>query len=100
MNLLDNMHIKFQSYKFDVPKRIFYSMDAYYKAITFSEENRELIPEFFCNFEIFLNLNYLNLGYLYEENAITHDLETSEQNDIAEFVIDMRQYLEKRDIGL
>ena len=98
MNPFTNMHIKFQSYKFDVPKRLFYSMDTYFNAISFSEENRELIPEFFCNFEIFLNLNYLNLGYLYEENITIHDLETGDANGIAEFIINMRQHLEKRDI--
>ena len=98
MNPFTNIHLKFQSNKFDVPKRMFYSMDNYFKAISFSDENRELIPEFFHNFEMFLNLNYLNLGYLYEENISINDLETTDKNGIVEMVINLRQLLEKRDI--
>ena len=98
MNPFTNIHLKFQSNKFDVPKRMFYSMDNYFKAIGFSEENRELVPEFFHNYELFLNLNYSNLGYLYEENVSINDLETFDKNGIIEMIINLRQLLEKRDI--
>ena len=59
MNPFTNGHIKFQSYKFDVPQRMFFTFDSYLNAMNSSEENRELVPEFFYNYEIFLNLNYL-----------------------------------------
>ena len=98
INPFTNIHLKFQSNKFDVPKRIFYTLDNYFKAIIYSEENRELIPEFFHHFEMFLNLNYLNLGYLHDENVIISDFLTDDNNGIIEFVINLRQLLEKRDI--
>ena len=63
-----------------------------------SEENRELTPEFFHNYEIFLNLNYLNLGYLSDEKLIINDLDTRDKNGIIEFIINMRQQLEKINI--
>ena len=56
MNPFTEEHLKLQSNQFNVPKRMFYDIDNYLQAITFSEENRELIPEFFHNYEIFLNL--------------------------------------------
>ena len=98
INPFTNIHLKFQSNKFDVPKRMFYSLENYFKAITFSEENRELIPEFFHHFEMFLNLNYLSLGYLIDENVTINDFVTGDTNGIIEFVINLRQLLEKRDI--
>ena len=63
-----------------------------------SEENRELIPEFFFNYEAFLNLNHLNLGHISDENIQINDLDTGEKNGIIEFIINMRQQLEKVNI--
>jgi len=91
-------HIKLQTNKFDSPRRIFNSMENYLQAMTSSEENRELIPEFFYNYEVFLNLNYNNIGYIFEENIQIHDFVTGDKNGIAEFIINMRQKLEKRNI--
>ena len=70
MNLYTRLHIKLQSNQFDNPKRMFFTFDGYLKAMECSLENRELIPEFFHNYEIFLNLNYLNLGFLYDQNQV------------------------------
>ena len=98
MNPFTEEHLKLQSNQFDVPKRMFYDIDNYLQAITFSEENRELIPEFFCNYEIFLNINYLNLGYIIDENLMINDLITADKNGISETIINYRQLLEKRDI--
>ena len=91
-------HIKLQSNQFDLPKRMFYSYDSYLNAMATSEENRELIPEFFHNYEAFLNLNYLNLGYIIDEKIIINDLDTGDKNGIAEFIIKLRQELEKVNI--
>ena len=77
---------------------MFYNFDSYLEAITSSEENRELIPEFFHNYEIFLNLNYLSLGYIAIEKLVINDLDTGDENGIAEFIINMRQKLEKMNI--
>ena len=91
-------HIRLQSNQFDLPKRMFYTYVSYLKAMTTSEENRELIPEFFYNYEAFLNLNYLNLGYVIDEKIIINDLDTGDKNGIAQFIISMRQQLEKVNI--
>ena len=64
MNPFTTGHIKLQTNRFDAPGRMFYNFESYLGAITSSEENRELVPEFFYNYEIFLNLNYLSLGYV------------------------------------
>ena len=98
MNPFTSGHIKLQSNQFDVPQRMFYAIKYYLKAVTDSEENRELIPEFYYNYEIFLNLNYLDLGYLLEERMLINDVETNDKNGIAEFIISLRQQLEKVDI--
>ena len=98
MNPFTNGHIKFQSYKFDVPQRMFFTFDSYLNAMNSSEENRELVPEFFYNYEIFLNLNYINLGILNSDNLLINDLNTGDKNGIAEFIIYLRQLLEKVNI--
>ena len=90
--------IKLQSGQFDAPKRMFSNFENYLLAINTSEENRELTPEFFANYEIFLNLNYLNLGYMKEDDLIIGDLDTGDKNGIAEFIINMRKNLEKVNI--
>ena len=98
MNPFTTGHIKLQTNQFDLPRRMFYTINYYLKAITSSEENRELVPEFFHNYEIFLNLNYLNLGYIPEEKIQINDIDTNDKNGIAEFIISLRQQLEKVDI--
>ena len=98
MNPFTSGQIKLQTNRFDAPGRMFYNFDSYLEAITSSEENRELIPEFFHNYEIFLNLNYLSLGYIAIEKLVINDLDTGDENGIAEFIINMRQKLEKMNI--
>ena len=98
MNPFTAGHIKLQSNKFDSPRRMFNSIEYYLQALTSSEENRELIPEFFYSYEAFLNLNYNNLGCIFDENKQIHDLVTGDKNGIAEFIINMRQQLERVNI--
>ena len=98
MNPFTYGHLKLQSNQFDVPRRMFYSIENYLKVISATEENRELIPEFFHNYEIFLNLNYLNLGYLDGDQMIINDVYTGDKNGIAEFITNIRQNLEQRNI--
>ena len=90
--------IKLQSNKFDSPSRMFLNFSSYLKVINSSEENRELIPEFFYSYEAFLNLNKINLGYIYFEDTQINDLDTGDKNGIAEFIINMRQQLERVNI--
>ena len=98
MNPFTAMHLKLQSNQFDAPKRMFFTFEDFLKAVKYSQESRELTPEFFHNYEIFLNLNYLNLGFIDEQNLIINDLDTGDKNGIAEFIINMRKQLEKVNI--
>ena len=98
MNPFTRGHIKLQSNQFDVPERMFYTFHSFLSAMNSSEENRELVPEFFHNYEIFLNLNYINLGTLIDGNRIINDLNTGDKNGIPEFIIYLRQKLEKVNI--
>ena len=49
-----------------------------------------------------ININsfllYLNLGYIIDEKIIINDLDTGDKNGIAEFIIKLRQELEKVNI--
>ena len=49
--------IKLQNYKLEEEDRLFISFQNIELAITRSNENREIIPDFFCYFDYFLNLN-------------------------------------------
>lgn len=52
-----------QGDKFDVADRLFYSFNESYRcAIEDIADVRELIPEFFCLPEMFLNISNLNFG--------------------------------------
>ena len=98
MNPFTAGHIKLQSNKFDAPRRMFTSIYSYLTAVISANENRELIPEFFYSYEAFLNLNHVNLGYISDENIRINDLDTDDKNGIAEFIIKMRQQLERVNI--
>ena len=90
-------HIKFQSSYFDVAERLFNSFNDYLFALKESRENRELIPELFCEYEPFINLNHNFLGCL-DKTILINDLITNNENGIFEFVIKMRKLLEKSNI--
>ena len=91
-------HIKFQSGHFDSPERIFSTLNNYLEALANSEENRELCPELFTFYEAFINLNHNNLGYLKYDKLLINDFVSNEKNGIIEFIINMRQMLEKSNI--
>ena len=95
-------HIDLQSGKFDLPSRIFNSMKCFLMFLNLLQENRELIPEFFCNYEFFINLNYNNLGMFKNENEcyFLNNFDVGKRDETyVEFVIYMRNLLEKSDIS-
>lgn len=58
-----SQHISIQGGQFDHAARVFQSIDFTYKSVTGSSGDfRELVPEFFCLPEMFLNNNKLDLG--------------------------------------
>ena len=90
-------HLKLQSGCFDTPERIFSSIKSYLAVLSTSDENRELTPEIFYNYELFMNLNYLNLGYIKQEHTQLNNFETGFDNPF-EFIFYLRQLLEKANI--
>ena len=93
VNPITTEAIKFQSGKFDYPGRIFNSIESFYSAYQISDENRELIPEFFYDFNFMLNLNKNNFGFI-EEKQI-NNVDVSPFNNTVEYIIYMRKKLEE-----
>ena len=91
-------HIKFQSGHFDTPERIFSSLNNYLTALSTSNENRELCPELFNIYDAFINLNHNNIGYIKNEKKYINDFDTNDESGIFEFIVNMRQLLEKSNI--
>ena len=89
--------IKLQSGHFDVPSRMFTSLDSLLFVFSASDENRELVPEFFYSFESFLNLNYNNFGFTCGKQ-INH-FNNNQKCGIVEFILKLREYLEKCEIS-
>ena len=49
--------IRLQNYNLEDPNRMFYSYDDTENVLKYSNDNREMIPDFFCYFDFFCNLN-------------------------------------------
>ena len=66
------IRIELQGKNFDDPNRLFNSLpDSFDCAISQKSDLRELIPEFFCFPEMFLNMNELNLGEISDGKGST-----------------------------
>lgn len=58
-----SMHIELQSGRFDCPDRLFFDISETWKScLTLSSDMKELVPEFYCLPEMFLNTNNFPLG--------------------------------------
>jgi hypothetical protein len=91
--------IKLQSGHFDAPSRMFTSLENLLFVFQVSDENRELIPEFFYSYESFLNLNYNNFGYIKTNKKQINHFCTNQNIGIVEFIIDLRKILEKKELS-
>ena len=94
-------HIQFQSMKFDVPARIFSSMKNTYLFYEVTEDNRELIPEFYSDYDFLINLNYNDFGILEanEENYHLNNVDIFCEYSFPEYIIKSRNYLEETDLS-
>ena len=64
------LRIELQGKKFDDPNRLFNKLEnSFQNSISQKSDVRELIPEFFCFPEMFLNMNELNLGEILDSNG-------------------------------
>jgi hypothetical protein len=87
----------FQDGRFDVPDRIFYSMESSWRSIKTSPADvKELVPEFFFCPEMFMNSNKLPFGVLHDGSTIVDDviLPPWAHNDPHEFIRLHREALE------
>ena len=73
INPFINCLIKLQSYKNENVNRMFISFESIQKLLLEGNDNRELIPEFFCKIEQFINLNCIYFG-IRENNIILDDV--------------------------
>ena len=94
-----NCQIKLQSGHFDAPSRMFTSLDNLLYVFSISDENRELIPEFFYNYESFLNLNYNDFGYFNLDKKQIHHFNNNQNCSIVEYIINLRNILEKKELS-
>ena len=94
-------HILFQSMKFDVPARIFSSMKNIFLFYEVTEDNRELIPEFFCSYDFLINLNCNDLGVLdiQNENYHLNNVDVIYKYSYPEFIIKSRNLLDEADLS-
>jgi WD40 repeat protein len=91
--------IEIQGTGFDTPRRLFTSIEKSFKnAISASTDVREIIPEFFYFPEIFLNINYLNMGKLDKDNIVS-DVVTPCRNNPFEFIYTMKNVLENEKVS-
>ena len=64
------LRIELQGKKFDDPNRLFNNLaNSFENATSQKSDVRELIPEFFCFPEMFLNMNELNLGSILDSKG-------------------------------
>ena len=94
-------HILFQSMRFDAPARLFSSLNNVFNILEATEDNRELIPEFFFSFEFLLNLNYNDFGLLEttKETYYINHADTNCKYSFPEYIIKSRNYLEQSDLS-
>ena len=103
--------IKLQAGEFDNPNRIFHSFYEILEVLLKYNDNRELIPELFYFPEMFINLNFYNLGtrsgdkrrihnLLFEDYYDKyHDSNTLSTNNPVEFMCRYRRLLESNNIN-
>ena len=94
-------HILFQSMHFDSPARLFSSLNHIYNFVNLTEDNRELIPEFYFSFDFLLNLNHNNFGIFKKKeiNILVNNVDTYCKYSIPEFIIKSRNDLEQSDLS-
>ena len=93
------LQIEFQSGKFDVPERIFSTYNNLSTALLTSSENREIIPEFYHNFEFCINLNYNNIGKMQHTKCLINNFNTNKYKTSVEFIINHRKSFDSLNIA-
>ena len=107
--------IKLQGYKQEAAERMFSNLCEILRTFNYCRDSREVIPEFFNNFEIFMNLNCADFGVKknnqriddfiienkFDKNTIFEGNYINEINvcDFVKFVIDNKKLLNSKKIS-
>ena len=93
--------IEIQGVGFDCPDRLFINLqNSVTSAITEKGDLREIIPDFFCIPEMFLNINNLNLGEIKNKSVENVLMPTWCQNNPYLFIEKYRSLLESNNLNL
>ena len=90
-----DMHIKFQSGKFDNPNRLIDRIEELLSTMAEFRDNRELIPEFFTSIEYFYNLNHIFFG-LKMSDIVVNNMKTSLFGSLKNYIYYNRLLLNNR----
>ena len=71
--------IKLQNYNNENPNRMFLSFESLSVILQMGVDNRELIPDFFCYFDYFINLNCNYFGAIFE-GSLNDDFSVNGEN--------------------
>ncbi len=87
--------------KFNIPARIFSSMENIFIFYEITEDNRELIPEFFYNYDFLINLNCNDFSILdiQKENYLLNDVDIFYEHSYPEFIIKSINLLDEADLS-
>ena len=91
-----DMHIKFQSGQFDSPNRMINNIEEILNIIKETNDNRELIPEYFTSMEYLCNLNYIYFGRRNDGKIVNNIGIPSLFNSKGEFIYYNRLFLNNR----
>ena len=91
-------YIRFHYNQLDSPDRKFHSIDEVLSILSFINDNRELIPEYFTTPEFLLNSNYIYFGIKYKDKIMVNDVKWQEKffNSITQFIYYNRLILNKK----
>lgn len=91
-----SMAVNFQGGRFDCPDRLFFDVQRTWEGMWKSKggDVKELIPEFFCCPDMFINNNKLPLGELQDQGTVDDVVLPPWARDAYEFVLLQREALE------
>ncbi|OMJ89253.1 hypothetical protein SteCoe_8641 [Stentor coeruleus] len=96
----DDCAKELQGGKFDLPDRLFSSInESYLSAIEDIADVRELIPEFFCLPEMFLNINQTTFGFTQSGQQIDNIILPKWTNSAYDFIKINREALESEQVS-
>ena len=96
-----SFHLSLQGGKFDLPDRLFHSLESAWKGITSNTSDvKELIPEMFSLPDILENRNHLDLGRSENGERLAHVVLPAWAKDAHDFIFQHQEALESEYVSL